>query len=289
MAEVVGDPAPDLYAFSDYRAFLRRYCEFRRIEQPSFSYRFMATRLEIDPGQLAHILQGRLHLPQRALAAVLRLCKFTAREAAFFEELVRLGRSRKPEEAARCRARLDALRTVVPRELDQDDAAFYLHWRHAVVRALAGIAHTADAGELGRFCLPVQSEAEAVESARLLEELGLLVRDEIGCLTPTEAHLTPGEGVSKDVLRKWHDQVLALAAESVERFDTAQRDVSTLTVALSSKDLPILRAWISDLRRQVQAQAGVSGSPDRVLEVCVQLFPVARTGSGNGDREANLA
>jgi uncharacterized protein (TIGR02147 family) len=286
MAAVVGGRVPDLFSFVDYREFLRRYYEFRRAEQPSFSYRFMATRLEIDPGQLAHILQGRLHLPQRALAATLRLCKFTSREAAFFEELVRLGRSRNTAEADRSRDRLDALRTVVPRELEQEATSFYLHWRHAAVRALASLAPSTDGGELGRLCLPPQGEADASESVRLLEALGLLLRDETGRLTPAEAHVAPGQGVSRDVLRKWHAQTLFLAAESVDRFDPAQRDISTLTVALSSKDLPVVGGWISDLRRQVQAMAGAVESPDRVLQVCVQLFPVARTGSDGRTREA---
>jgi uncharacterized protein (TIGR02147 family) len=114
MAALVEGEAPDLSAFADYREFLRRYYEFRRAVQPSFSYRFMATRLEIDPGQLSHILQGRRHLPQRVLAATMRLCRFTPRDAAIFEEMVRLGRSRNPEDAARSRERLDALRTVGP-------------------------------------------------------------------------------------------------------------------------------------------------------------------------------
>jgi hypothetical protein len=72
----------------------------------------------------------------------------------------------------------------------------------------------------------------------------------------------------------------------VDRYDPSQRDISTLTVALSSKDLPLVSAWISDLRRQVQARAGAAPSPDRVLEVCVQLIPVAMTGRGGGNLES---
>jgi len=284
MAALVGGQAPDLFSSADYRQFLRTYYEFRRAEQPGFSYRFMAARLEIDPGQLVRILQGRLHLPQRALAATLRLCKFTAREAAFFEELVRLGRSRNAEEADRSRDRLDAMRTVVPRELDGEEISFYAHWRHTVLRALASVARTADAGELGALCLPPQSAAEASGSVRLLETLGLLARDEHGSLAPAEPHVAPGRGVPGDVLRKWHAQALSLASESLDRCDPAQRDISTLTVALSSKDLPLVSGWISDLRRQVQARAGATRSPDRVLQVCVQLFPVATTGQGGAKR-----
>lgn len=277
MAEVVGVGPLDLYSFADYREYLRRHYEHRRAQQPSFSYRFMATRLEIDPGQLAHILQGKLHLPQRALAATLKLCRFDSRESAFFEELVRLGRCRKPEDAERSRERLDALRAVLPRELGPLAESFYAHWRHAVVRALAGLAEVSDGGEFGTLCRPSQTAQEARDSVRLLVKLGLILREESGKFQVAETHLVPGPSVSRNVLRKWHAQVLALAASSVDRFGPEERDISTLTVALSSKDLPAVRAWISDLRRQIQALAAATGTPDRVLDACIQLFPVART------------
>jgi len=276
VAPLVEGQAPDLFSFTDYREFLRRHYEFRRSRQSTFSYRFMAARLEVDPGQLAHILQGKLHLPQRALAATLKLCRFDSREAAFFEELVRLGRCRKPEDAARSRERLAALRTVRPRELGADGESFYAHWRHSVVRALASASKASDGGEFGILCSPRQTAREARESVQLLEKLGLLARDHEGFFRAAEAHVVPGPAVSREILRRWHAQVLELAASSLDAFQAAERDISTLTVALSSKDLPVVRGWIADLRSQIQALAAATEAPDRVLDACVQLFPVAR-------------
>ena len=120
-------PPPDLFSHDDYRAYLRAHYEHRRSIQSTFSYRFMASRLDMDAGQLAHILQGRLHLPQRVLPAVLKLCRFGSLESAYFEELLRLARARTDEERARCRERLDALRSVAPKELDAGSAGFYGH------------------------------------------------------------------------------------------------------------------------------------------------------------------
>lgn len=281
MAAVVEGEAPDLFSFADYREFLRRYYEFRRCQQPTFSYRFMSARLEIDPGQLAHILQGKLHLPQRALAATLKLCRFDSRQAAFFEELVRLARSRKPEEIERCRERLDALRSVVQRELGSDAEGFYHHWRHAAIRALADmVPENGDGGALGRHCLPFQGAVDAAESVALLLRIGLLERDGARRLRPTHPHVAAGAEISAEALRGWHRQVLGLASESLERFPPGRRDVSTLTVAISASDLPAVKEWISDLRRQVQAQADSASAPGEVWNICVQFFPVARTGGG---------
>jgi uncharacterized protein (TIGR02147 family) len=272
----VVNPAPDLFAFSDYRKYLKAHYEHRRSIQSAFSYRFMAQRLDIDAGQLAHILQGRLHLPQRTLPAVLKLCKFGSLESAYFEELLRLARSRTEAERERCAERLAALRAVVPRELGKDEAGFYAHWRHAVVRSLTGVVQARKAEGLGPLCDPPSTSAESEASVRLLEGLGLLARDGDGFLRPSQPHISAGAEVPREELRRWHDQVLDLAVRSVDSFGPADREVATLTAALSEEDFATVREWIADFRRQVQALAGGVASPDRVMEVCVQFFPVAR-------------
>ena len=275
MAEVVTS-GPDLFSFTDYREYLKAHYEHRRGIQPAFSYRFMAARLDIDAGQLAHILQGRLHLPQRALPATLKLCKLGSLESAYFEELLRLGRSRTEEERERCRERLSALRAVVPRELGRESSPFYEDWRHSVLRSLAGVVKVRQAQGLGRLCDPPSTEAEAESIVRLLEGLGLVGRDPEGFLRPTQSQLTAGESVPRESLRRWHDQVLQLGIRSEDRFVSSQREVATLTAALSEGDLGTVRGWIADFRRQVQALSGGVETPDRVLEVCVQFFPVAQ-------------
>ena len=216
--------APDLYAYLDYREFLLAHYEHRRELQKTFSYRFMAARLDVDAGQLAHILKGRLQLPQRALSAAIALCKLDERQGAYFEELVRLASCKDEDEKARITERLDALREVTIRQIPSSCANFYAHWKHSTLRALAGILpETGDGSGLGRHCLPPLSGQEACESVAFLEKSGLLQRDEWGRLQPAEAHVAPAPEVPRETLRRWHDQVLALAGESLDRIPSDRR------------------------------------------------------------------
>lgn len=269
--------APDLYAYLDYREFLLAHYEHRRELQKTFSYRFMAARLDVDAGQLAHILKGRLQLPQRALSAAIALCKLDERQGAYFEELVRLASCKDEDEKARITERLDALREVTIRQIPSSCANFYAHWKHSTLRALAGILpETGDGSGLGRHCLPPLSGQEACESVAFLEKSGLLQRDEWGRLQPAEAHVAPAPEVPRETLRRWHDQVLALAGESLDRISSDRRDVSTLTVALSQTDFQTVSEWIAEFRRSIQALATASRQPDRVVQACVQMIPVSK-------------
>lgn len=270
-------PAPDIYAFQDYRSYLLAHYEHRRLLQKSFSYRFMASRLGVDAGQLAHILRGRLHLPQRALSGAIILCRLDERQAAYFEELLRLATCKDPEEQARIRERLDALREISIRQIPSSRSGYYGHWKHATLRALAGILPTSgDGSDLGRHCLPELSGAEASESVAFLEREGLLERDEWGRLAPVDTHVAPSPEVPREILRKWHEQVLQLAGQSLDRIAADHRDVSTLTVALSQADFQTVAEWVGEFRRSVQALATASPSPDRVVQACVQLIPVSK-------------
>ncbi|HNY31000.1 MAG TPA: TIGR02147 family protein [Fibrobacteria bacterium] len=272
-----GTEAPDLYSFLDYREFLRAHYEHRRARQKSFSYRFMAARLDVDAGQLAHILRGRLQLPQRALSATIALCHLDERQGAYFEELVRLAACKDDEERERIVERLDALREISVRQIPSSSAHYYDHWKHATLRALAGILpSTGDGSTLGRHCFPPLSAPETAESVAFLERAGLLGRDEWGRLAPTDAHVAPSPDIPREALRQWHEQVLELASRCLDRIPADQRDVSTLTVALSQADVRTVTGWIAEFRRAVQALATASSHPDRVSQVCVQMIPVSK-------------
>lgn len=276
---------PVVFGFQDYREYLKALYDARREASPIFSYRFMAQRLDVDAGQLSRILQGKLHLPQRALAATIQLCRLEGREAAYFEELMRRARARAktPEEAARSQERLDALKVPTAGEVEAGQSEYYARWHHSVVRALASIeAMPQDASMVARSCRPALTEREAGESLELLERLALLRRDDSGRLVPSEPHIAPHPSVPPELLRQWHSQAMSQARMSLERTPPAERDMTTMTVAVNASDLAKVREWIADLRRQVRALAANTAAPDRVFQVNVQWFPVARRGKRVG-------
>lgn len=267
----------DILAYTDYRAYLRDIYENRKESNPIWSYRFMASRLEIDPGQLVKILQGKLHLPQRAVGAAIRLCGLDGRDGAYFEELVRFARAHSAEESSRSFERLAALRGVASAPIQVDQAEYYRSWHHTVVRALLGLApFRGDWKTLGALCLPQLATEQAKASVELLERLGIAVRDEQGALRLSDSHVAPGEGVPVELVRQFQKDTIDLAKNALDTIPREEREISTITMALSESDIGLVQGWVRDLRRQVQSLAENTRDPDRVYHLNVQLFPVAR-------------
>ncbi|MCB9495518.1 MAG: TIGR02147 family protein [Fibrobacteria bacterium] len=273
----------DVFAYTEYRSFLRDFYENRKEANPIWSYRFMAQRLDVDAGQLVKILQGKLHLPQRALQATLKLCGLEGREAAFFEEMIRFSRARSAEESSRCYERMQALRGVSAGVVQSDQAEYYGAWHHTVIRALLGMAPFRGNWEtLGSLCIPPLRPEEAKASVELLERLGIVVRDARDCLRLADTHITPGEGVPVETVRKFQKETLDLAKRALEEIAREEREISTITMALAESDLPLVQGWVKDLRRQIQTLSDSTPEPDRVYHLNVQLFPVARRSRRRG-------
>jgi uncharacterized protein (TIGR02147 family) len=261
--------------YLEYRSFLRDHYESRKEETGFFSYRFMSQKLDIDPGQLVKILQGKLHLPQRSMQAVLKLCRLEGREAEYFEELVKFCRARTREETNRCFERLALLRGVDVAAVDGKQAEFYRKWHHTVIRSLLGLGpFSGDAKALGDMCVPPVTAQEAAESIELLESLGLVVRDPQDALVLAASHISPSAGVPVEAVRAFQRDTLHLAGRALEEIPREEREISTITVALSGSDLETVRGWVGDLKRQIQNLATNSPDPDKVYHLNVQLFPV---------------
>jgi len=83
----------DVFQFLDYRDFMRESYEHRKREKSSTSYRSLARWMEMDPGQLHKIHHKRLHLSMQAVPRACKVLRLEGDAAAFFELLVRCGRS----------------------------------------------------------------------------------------------------------------------------------------------------------------------------------------------------
>lgn len=265
---------PSVFEFEDYRSFLLAHYEARKALKRQFSYRFMAGRLDVDPGQLVWILKGKLHLPARSISAAIKLCHLEGRDAAYFEELSRLTRARSASEKSRCRERLAAMRGVDAHPLDPSQASFYEQFHHSVLRALAPLGKHASPSQLGACCLPPLEAEQSERSMKLLTSLGLVQSGRGGWSLP-KTHITTGTAIDPAILRRFHAQAIGCAKSSLQVQPPASRDISTLTVALSVSDLGTVRGWLSDMRRQIQKLAEDTASPDRVIQFNAQFFPLA--------------
>ena len=74
---------------------------------------------------------------------------------------------------------------------------------------------------------------------------------------------------------------IELGKESLDRFDKKERDISNLTVTVSEETFEIIKKKTAELRSQIMAMACAEQTPDKVLQVNIQLFPLTGPKKGN--------
>ena len=264
----------NLFEAEDYRVWMKARYEERKRSQPHFSYRYMALRIGMDAGQLVKVLQGKLHLSANRIPGVAKLFGLDSRGEKFFEALVRFGKATETDEIEKRWDELQGLKEVQARELERDQYEFYTAWLPTAVRGLLSLGE-ADQGlsALRERLSPHPETAEIERTLELLRRLGLIEWDNDGRWTVVDKHIRTGSQWRERTVRQFQTDTMRLATEALERIPPRRRDISTLTLTLAEKDLPLLRERVAELRRDLVRLAEESDPADAVYQVNVQVFP----------------
>ena len=85
--------------------------------------------------------------------------------------------------------------------------------------------------------------------------------------------LTSGERWRSAAVKDFQKETINLSAQSLELHPKELRDISTVTVALSQKDLPEIRERIGKLRKSILTLDN-ENEPDIVFQINVQVIPL---------------
>lgn len=276
----VGPKIPSVYEYIDYRLFLRDHFEASKKQKPQYSYRYFARKAGVASANfLQLVMQGKRNLGPASVESFARALKLDAREASFFADLVALGQAETLAERNRAFERVAANRRFrAARRLDGPFFEYLTHWYYPVVRELAA---RADFSEEPRWIaaqiLPRITPDQARGALATLEQLGLLVRDAQGALVRGDPSLTTGHEVRSVVIPAYHRQMIERAGHAVDNVPPEERDISALTVCVRAASLADLKDRVHRFREEMMERCDTETEPERVYQLCIQLFPLSRS------------
>lgn len=267
----------DIYAFRDYRLFMKAVYEDRKRRNPLYSYRAMALSLGIDSSQLYRILSQDLQLSLRYVESTISNLRLKGKEARYFRILVSLGRAKTEKEKKLLVEKMLGMIDVECKTLTKEQFLFFRDWYNPTVHCLLSAQKfTGDYKKLAAAIVPSVSPKEVQDSISLLKRLGLAIEDKAkGEVRSGDAHLsTKAEEVSK-AIRDYQSAMLSRGKDALEKFSKDERDFSTLTFAIDEECLRDVKEMLTECRRQIQSRVQESGTPDRVMHLNLNLFPTA--------------
>jgi uncharacterized protein (TIGR02147 family) len=268
-----------VFAYVDYRAFLRDFYVQAKAKSRSFSHRAFSRRAGLRSSNYLHlVMKGERDLSAEMAVRFARGCGLVRAEADYFCELVAFSQARTADERNRCYERLVRFRQFrAAHKLDAAQAAYHATWYMPAVRELAARSDfRADPKWIAAEILPAISPAQARDAVETLSSLGLLVRDGEGRLRQADPLVTTGNGPLGHHVVNYHRAMLDQAKHALDHVPRDERDISSLTLCVGPQGLAQLKERIATFRRELLQLSELEGEPERVVQINFQLFPLTR-------------
>jgi uncharacterized protein (TIGR02147 family) len=275
---------PDLFAYLDYRKYLRDAFEAMRAAAPKgrgkASYRSFAKEAGYSsPNLLQLILAGERELSPANVPGTARALGLNKQETEFFADLVAFDRAGGfDEKTFHYQRMLRSRKHAEARPIDKGQFEYLDQWYHPAVRELA--IHPAFDGNpawIARRLHPRITPAQAEKSLELLQRLGLIARDPAGGRwTQTEARISTAPEVASLAVANYHRAALKLAEASIEAFDGERRDLRAVTLGIPKAKFPELKRKLEGFWREILDLADGTAPVEEIYQVNLQAFPLTR-------------
>jgi uncharacterized protein (TIGR02147 family) len=272
-------PLPDLFAYLDYRKFLRDFCAAKQQQNPHYSYRYLSTKAGIKSGGFfSWVLQGKRNLSPRIVFDLARMFGFTRPQTAYFEQLVAFNQATTHEERKIAFDKLLSMRRGTVHQVREEQVAFYSTWYHAALRELISIIPVRDdtIAEAAAQLTPAIKSSDAAKSLALLVQLGMARKNDAGIYERTDEVLSSKEHVPLVALHDYQIGSMELAKAALDQFGANERELSTVTMSIDNdaylkiiERLAMFRAEVMEIARSVK-------KPSRVMQLNLHYFPLSR-------------
>lgn len=272
----------DIFAYTDYRAFLTEYYNHNKSINPAFSYQYLADKAGFTSrGYLHNIISGTKNLGKSAGVKLAQALSLNVREADYFENLVSFNQAQTLEERNYFFNKLNAINSnrrnaASTRELRKEHHEFYSAWYMCVIRSLIDMhPFSGDYEWLAAHVFPPIKPREAQRAVELLEKLEMIKRTATGNYTVTHKTITAGPEIVQLGLQNFQMQTTRLAEKAIQELPRNKRHISGLTMGISQQTYEAICTEICAFQDRLLSLAEQDAHANNVYQLNFHLFPVS--------------
>jgi uncharacterized protein (TIGR02147 family) len=280
----------DIYAYDDFRVFLRDCFSERQKQDPDYTHRIFAAEAGFsNPGFLNDVIKGRRTLSKEAAGKMTAGFHLSEHEAVYFNLIVSYSRAKNDEE------RTELFRQMVSRRnrskfarINPSLAKYYQDYRYPLVRcAIKACDFRGDFEKLASFLDPPLPLPDLKKTVRDLCDWGLVMQDAQGHYT-VSANLVEPPGTLLHLIPEMNGEWIKHAFGALRRLPPEKRHISSILCGISDESYKRIQEKVEELRAWVFALIEQDDNPQRVVQLNVQLFPRSRTcADKNGNNQEN--
>jgi uncharacterized protein (TIGR02147 family) len=261
---------------SSYRDILKIELADRIALNPAYSLRAMAKQVKLSPSMLSALLTGKKYISAERAFSIAKALKFDKKKNEYFVTLVQL-ETVKSEELKN--SLIEKLLVLAPqdksRTLDLDVFRVISDWYHLSMLELTHVDDFSLNPATAAQALGISKMEAEVAIERLLR-LELLEKDSKGRLGKAENLILATSPIPNQALRKYHEQMLKKASESLETQTPDQKFVGSETFAFDEKHLKKATEIIEECFTKIINLAGSKKNKKQVYHLGIQMFRLTK-------------
>lgn len=266
----------DVFRYLNYREFLGDFYAAKKSR--GFSYRSFSRVARLGaPNYLKLVIMNQRNLTPAMAERFAAACALRGDAASFFQRLVEFNQATTVEEREESYAKLSAFsRYREAHKLESAHAAYHSNWYIPAIRELcASPSFVCDPNWIAKVLVPQIKPEEAQQALDVLLELGLVEQTATGRLQQGAAVVSTGPQTRGMHITRYHAEMMRRATAAMELVPAAERDISSLTLCLSTAGFSRLKERIQTFRRELIELAEKETTREQAVQVNFQLFPLS--------------
>ncbi len=270
---------PDISGYTDYRKFLRDTFVYFKEISPKYSHRYIAKEVEASSaGWFSDIVGSRINCTSKFIPKLSKVFKLNDKQAEYFELLVNYNQAGSIEEGQNLFKKMLSFSKSKSTLILADKFAFYSKWYIPAIRELLSIYDFSDDYKaLSQKLYPHISIKEAKESITTLISCKMIEKNAQGFYKPCNETIEKDSSIKSVLWATYMSENIVLSKEAIYRFKKEERDLSAVTIPLSSNGFQIAIEKIRALRKELLQLSEIDKNRSTVYQANFQLFPLSKS------------
>ncbi len=267
-----------IFEYTNYRVFLKDYYAHMKESTHFFSFRFFSKRAGFNSPQiLKYVMEGERNLGTESIEKFIVALTLKNREADYFRALVNFNQAgTEKDKSIHFKELIRASEGGDIKQLHKNQYEVFSNWYYVPIRQMVSLnGFKEDPQWIASSLKPAIKPAEAQKALDRLKELGILRYDGQGKLVQSDAFIKTEDEVQSLWLRKFHNHMIRLAQESIERVPKEEREISSVTLSVPKSEIQNIKTMISAFEDEIMEM--LAKKPDEaetVYQLNFQFFPL---------------
>lgn len=269
---------PNIFDFTDYRAFLVAYFEDAKKRNPKWSYQAWAKKLSLkNNSSLLKIIHREREIGPSISGKLADYFEWKGDRRDYFNDLIRLS---KIKDDSRLKVELmERLQLKLPKNvyrfLNEKEFSAISNWWCYAIRQMTKLSDfKGDPKWMAKklnFKVPLREIRKAIQ---ILLELRL-IKMESARLAPTDGSLNTSDDVASEAIKRFHEGMISNAKIAVREIPISEREISGCTITISQEDFSRIKQYLRNFEDQF-CRLFDKKDGDQVCQLNLQFFPLTK-------------